>query len=242
MSPLADEGTNNKLYGVLLIIRHLLLSIAPERTDVIDITDFIEVNSQEIGFGMGQLGFPANWRSSPIWDRNFALDPSPMLAASLLDRAECLTTTETRAALTRAEVAEAEQARTPEQAARAMKAAQRSLLRAYLKHEVVIGVELGKAKHYPAFQFRDGRIIDALAEINKAFATACGDAHPTHVAAALLDWWQTPHSRLPKSPDGSDRSPLAFLGSVSEREFKAVVRESDAMSGFVTPQGSHRPV
>lgn len=90
-------------------------------------------------------------------------------------------------------------------------------------------------KHYPAFQFRDGKIIDALAEINKAFVTACGDAQPTLVAAALLDWWQTPQPRLPKNAAGSDQSPLELLGSVSEQEFDSAIRETNAMNNFVMP-------
>lgn len=233
LAPLVDGGMNNKLYGVLLVLRHLMLSIAPERSDVIDVADLIEARSQEVRFSMGQLGFPDGWRSSPVWDRGFALDPSPMLAASLLDRVECWTATETRAALTSAEVTEAEHDRTPEQGARAMKAAQRSLLRTYLRHRVVIEIELGNAKHYPAFQFRDGRVIDALAEINKEHVAASGDAHPTLVAAALLDWWQTPQTALPAHPDGSARSPLDLLGAVSEREFAATIREAEVMSTFV---------
>jgi hypothetical protein len=80
--------------------------------------------------------------------------------------------------------------------------AQRGLLRTYLKYEVVIEIELGRTKYYPAFPFRGGKIIDALAEINKAHATFCGDAHPTLVATALLDWWQTPHPGLPKTRKG----------------------------------------
>lgn len=117
-----------------------------------------------------------------------------------------------------------------------MKAAQRSLLRAYRKHQVVIEIELGKTKHYPAFQFRDGKIIDALAEINKTFATAYADTDPTLLAAALLDWWQTPHSGLPKGPDGSDRSPRDLLYSVSEQEFELEVEVTNATSSFVAPR------
>lgn len=236
LAPLVGEGVGNKFYGVLLILRHLMLSIGPERSDVVDVADLIEARSQEIGFSMIQLGFPDGWRSNPVWGRDFELDPSPMLAASLLDRAECWTAAETRAALTRAEVTEAEHDRTPEQAARAMKAAQRSLLRTYLRYRVVIEVELGKTKHYPAFQFRDGKIIDALAEINKAFAATCDDADPTRLAAALLDWWQTPHPGLPNGPDGSDRSPVDLLRSVSEQDFTTAVEEARAMSSFVVPR------
>ncbi|WGP04993.1 Abi family protein [Bacillus subtilis] len=236
LAPLGSDGVGNKFYGVMLVLRHLMLSIAPERSDVVDLADLVELRSQEVGFSMVQLGFPDGWRSSRVWDRGFALDPSPMLAASLLDRAECWTAVETRAALTGAEVTEAEGERTPEQAARAMKAAQRSLLRTYLKHRVVIEVELGKTKRYPIFQFRDGRIIDALAEINKAFADACEDADPVLVAAALMDWWQTPHTGLPKGPDGSDRLPIDLLHSVSEQDFEAAVEEADATRSFVVPE------
>lgn len=236
LAPLVEEGVNNRLYGVLLILRHLVLSIAPERSDVIDLADLIEARSNEIGFSMTQLGFPDDWRSSPTWGRAFSLDPSPVLTASLLDRAKWWTAVETRAALTRAEVAGTEHYRTPEEAARAMKAAQRSLLRAYRKHQVVIEIELGKTKHYPAFQFRDGKIIDALAEINKTFATAYADTDPTLLAAALLDWWQTPHSGLPKGPDGSDRSPRDLLYSVSEQEFELEVEVTNATSSFVAPR------
>ncbi|WP_454295390.1 Abi family protein [Salana multivorans] len=238
LAPLVGDGVGNRLYGVLLILRHLMLSIAPERPDVVDVADLIEARSQELGLSMIQLGFPDGWRSTPVWDRDFALDASPMLAASLLDRAECRTAAETRAALTRAEITEAERERTPEQSTRAMKAAQRSLLRTYLKYRVVIEVELGKTKHYPALQFRDGKIIDALAEINKAFAAACEDADPTRAAAALLDWWQTPHPGLSNGPDGADRSPVDLLHSVSEQDFEAAVDEADATSSFVVPTRS----
>ncbi|PRA01423.1 abortive phage resistance protein [Arthrobacter sp. MYb224] len=238
LAPLVGDGMSNKLYGVLLILRHLMLSIAPERSDVVDVADLIEARSQEIGFSVAQLGFPDGWRSSSAWGRGFSLDPSPMLAASLLDRAKCWTAAETRAALTHAEVTEAEHDRTPEQASRALKAAQRSLLRAYRKHQVVIEVELGKTKLYPVFQFRDGKIIDALAEINKAFAAACEDAEPAPVAAALLGWWQTPHPGLPKDSDGSDRSPVDLLYSISEQDFEAAVEDADATSSFVVPRRS----
>ncbi|WP_396906977.1 Abi family protein [Mycolicibacterium phlei] len=238
LAPLADDGTNNRLYGVLLVVRHLLLSIAPKNGDVVDLVDFIEQQSQAIGFGMAQLGFPDHWRSSPIWDRSFALDRSPMAAASLLDRVECLTTAETRASLTGAEVTDAERTRSSAEVARAKKAAQRSLLRTYLNYGVVIEVELGGTKFYPAFQFRDGRIIDALAEINKALASSCGDSNPTGVARALLDWWQTPHPDLPQDADGMDRSPLDLLTSVTEDEFTATIDQVDAKRSFaVSDQG-----
>lgn len=236
LAPLADSGTNNKLYGVLLVMRHLLMSIAPEKRDVADLVDFIEDQSRAVGFGMEQLGFPDDWRSSPIWDSTLAIDRSPMVAASLLDRTECMTAAETRASLTEAEVIDPERTRTPAQTARAKKAAQRSLLRTYLKYGVVIEVELGETKFYPAFQFRDGKIIDALAEINKELGSHCRGSDPTDVARALLDWWQTPHSDLPQAADGSNRSPLDLLSLVTEEEFAAAIDEADARRSFVSPE------
>ena len=166
LAPLADDGTNNRLYGVLLVMRHLLLSIAPERADVVELADFIGEQSLTIGFGMEQLGFPEGWRSSPIW------------------------------------------------------------------YKVVIEIELGGTKFYPAFQFRDGKIIDALAEINKKFSDASPGADSARLAAALLDWWQTPHQDLPQDADGSDRSPLDLLNAVSEEAFAAAIDESNAMGSF----------
>lgn len=238
LAPLADAGTNNRLYGVLLVMRHLLLSIAPKSEDVVEVADFIDEQSRTVGFGMEQLGFPDDWRSNPIWDRHFALDRSPMLAASLLDRVECLTVGDARAALTAAEPKAKAEPRTPGQLAAAKRGAQKSLLRSYLKYHVVIEVELGGTKYYPAFQFRHGRIIDALAEINKGFADAYPEADPTRLAEALLDWWQTPHPDLPQDADGSDRSPLDMLSSVTEEEFAATIDEVDAMRSFVVPDNS----
>ncbi|WNB89210.1 Abi family protein [Glutamicibacter protophormiae] len=238
LAPLADDGTNNRLYGVLLVMRHLLLSIAPERTDVVGVADFIDEQSRTIGFGMEQLGFPNDWRSNPIWDRAFALDRSPMVAASLLDRVESLTVGAARAALTAAEPKTKAEPRTPGQLAAAKRGAQKSLLRSYLKHDVVIEVVIGGTKFYPAFQFRDGKIIDALAEINQALARSCKDLGSTDIAKALLDWWQTPHPDLPQDTDGSDRSPLDMLSSVTEEEFAAAIKEADAMRSFVLPYDS----
>lgn len=238
LAPLAHEGTNNRLYGVLLVMRHLLLSIVPERADVVDVADFIDEQSRTVGFGMEQLGFPDDWRSKPIWGRAFALDRSPMVAASLLDRVESLTVRDARAALTTAEPKAKADPRTPDQMAAAKRGAQKSLLRTYLKHKVVIEVVIGGTKFYPAFQFRDGKIIDALAEINRALARSCQDSDSTDIAKALLDWWQTPHPDLPQDTDGSDRSPLGLLSSVTEKEFAAGIDEADAMRSFVVPRNS----
>ena len=90
--------------------------------------------------------------------------------------------------MTGAEVIDEKRTRTPAQTARAKKAVQRSLLRSYFKHDVVIEVELGGTKFYPAFHFRDGKIVGALAEINQALARSCGGSDPTDVARALLGW------------------------------------------------------
>lgn len=236
LARLTDDGTKNRLYGVLLVMRYLMLSIEPENIDVVDLVDFIERRSHALGFGMAQLGFPDDWKENPIWGRTFVLDRSPMLAASLLDRTDCLSAPKAREALTTAEPSRVDGSRTPAQLTAAKRAAQKSLLRTYLKYRVVIEVELGETKFYPAFQFRDGKIIDALAEVNKELVARCEDADPAKVARALLDWWQTPHPGLPGAAGGKDRSPLDLLWDVSEYEFEAAVREAGALSSFVVPE------
>ncbi|MGH3976191.1 MAG: Abi family protein [Pseudonocardiaceae bacterium] len=235
LSRLADDGVKNKLYGVLLILRHLLLSIGPDRTDVIDLADFISTESQRLQIRMHQLGFPDGWKSDPIWDPGFILDRAPMLAASLLDRAPSLSTTDTRAALVGAEVKASEVPRNPEQEQRAKSAAQRKLLKDYRRYNVIVEIVVGETKYYPTFQFRDGKIIDALAEVNKTLSEKCVDAHPVDVASALLDWWQTPHPDVPKDADGLSRSPLDLLNSVTEAEFTTAIAEADCTSSFVVP-------
>ncbi|GAA2038307.1 hypothetical protein GCM10009720_18490 [Yaniella flava] len=118
---LIDAGINNKLYGVLTIMRYLLCSIAPERTDVIDIADFIEQQATITQFDMQQLGFPNDWRSKSIWARDFSLDDASMVTASLLDRTDSLTAVDTRAVLTAATVTEPEKRSVSNQMRRVMR-------------------------------------------------------------------------------------------------------------------------
>jgi excisionase family DNA binding protein len=237
--PLAAEGVNNKLYGVLVVMRHLLLSMDPERSDVVDIAELIEERAAEVGFKIGQLGFPDDWRRSPIWDRGFILDGAPMLAASLLDRVGTYTAPEARAALDAAKAKPADK-RTSAQQQAAKRAAQKDLLRTYLRYQVVVEIELGRTKYYPKFQFRDGKIVDALAEINKRFADACGGVSPAQRASAILDWWQTPHHGLSLAEDGSARSPLDLLHGESEHDFIEAINVADAESSFVVPAAEER--
>jgi len=233
---LAHESVSNKLYGILVVMRHLLLSIAPQCTDIIEIVDFIEARSRRIRFGLNQLGFPDDWSADPLWSDQFDVDQVAMAVASLLDRVQCLTAVETREVLFNARIAGVDELQTPEQEARAKKAAQRKLLKTYLHYNVVIEIEAGGAKYYPKFQFQGGKIIDALAEINKSLSARCTvDAHPAQVAAALLDWWQTPHPDLTQSEEGLVRSPLDLLGTLSEADFAAEIEAVDATRSFVIP-------
>lgn len=232
LAPLVDNRVNNKLYGVLLVMRYLLLSIDPADNSVADLVRYIELRSRDLGFGMGQLGFPQNWMQNPLWDRGFHIDRGPMVAASLLDRVDTLTAPQTRATLTFAEPRPTAKSRTPEQWAAAKRAAQKSLLRAYRSHEVVIEVELGGLRYYPSFQFRGGKIIDALAEINKELLSSCTQLNGTDKARALLDWWQTPLPNLVTNVNGGNQSPLHLLNQVPEAQFEAIVQEAGALKTF----------
>lgn len=235
LAPLVHNGVNNRLYGVLLVMRYLISSIDPDNGNVVDLVSYIEEQSRHLGFGMGQLGFPEDWRKNPLWDRGFEIYREPMVAASLLDRVDTLTAPQTREALTIAEPRPTAEPRTPEQWAAAKRAAQKDLLRAYRKHEVVIEIELGGLRYYPSFQFRDGKIIDALAEINKELLSSCTQLNRTDKARALLDWWQTPHPNLTKNASGCNQSPLHLLDQVPEAQFEAIVKESGAVKTFNPP-------
>ncbi|WP_029067843.1 Abi family protein [Jonesia quinghaiensis] len=236
LSRLADKSVTNKLYGVLLIMQHLLLSIAPDRRDVPDLLGFIDEQSRVVGFDLAQLGFPENWTADAVWGTQFELDQAPMRAASLLDRAQSLTAVETRDTLTSAKIKDPDKQRTAPELSRAHKAAQRQLLRTYLHYKVVIEIGLGKTKHYPAFQFRDGKIINALAEINQALIAQCGGVETTQTAAALLDWWQTPHPGLPTTSDGTLQSPADLLATIPETDFTTTIKDADAVNTFVVPE------
>ncbi|MGP6172181.1 Abi family protein [Microbacterium sp. A204] len=238
LAALADTAVSNKLYGVLLIVRHLLLSIAPDRNDALEIAQFITGRAKTVRFDLDQLGFPAGWEDQDIWKLDFTLASSPMRAASLLDRVETYTTVEARSALTAAEVAEPNKDRSEAEWERALKAAQRKLLGTYLHHNVLIEIELGGAKHYPAFQFRGGKIIDALAEINQTLFARCGEVDSTETAGALLDWWQTPNADLPTAPDGSMQAPADLLATMVETDFDLAIEKSDAMTTFRVPASS----
>lgn len=233
---LVDSNVSNKLYGVLVIMRHLMLSVDPGRSDICDIANFIEAESRTVGFGLHQLGFPPDWRTDPIWSPGTKLDPEPMMAASLLDRTNSLTTVGARAALYNAEVEQSDSPRTVEQEGRARKAAQRKLLRTYLHYDVLIEIDLGGVKYYPDFQFRDGSIVDALAEVNKELSSRCVEASSVQTAVALLDWWQSANPDLPVGEDGMSRSPIELLQAVPEEEFDAVMAQKEVLNRFVIPR------
>lgn len=212
LASLADGSANNRLYGVLVIMRHVMLSIAPECDDVLDVVTLIVERTGALGVDMVQLGFPDDWENCQIWARDFRLDTSSMRAANLLDRVACLTAPQVREALTTAEPSRNRASRTPEQQAAAERAARKALLRTYLKYRVIMEIELGGTKYYPAFQFRDGKIIDALAEHNKAYVELHVDECAVTLVEGLLDWWENP-SR-PMTDGGAELSPLTLLSTV----------------------------
>ena len=108
-------------------------------------------------------------------------------------------------------------------------------MRTYRRHQVVIEIELGGTKFYPVFQFRDGKIIDALADINQKLTRSCGDVGRTEVAKALLDWWQTPHVSSLRGETVEYRSPLDLLHERSEKDFEEIIENGNALSRFVAP-------
>lgn len=235
LAPLAVNTINNRFYGVLLVMRHLMLSIDPSNVDVVELADYVEKRTRELDLSITQLGFPDDWKNNPIWGRTFTLSRSPMLAASLLDRTESLTASKVPDVLTAAEPEVTSESLTPKQLKNAMDKAQKELLRTYRRHQVVIEIELGGTKFYPVFQFRDGKIIDALADINQKLTRSCGDVGRTEVAKALLGWWQTPHVSSLRGETVEYRSPLDLLHERSEKDFEEIIENGNALSRFVAP-------
>lgn len=225
---LAQGGAHNKLYGVLLVLRHLMLSISPEHPGMLDLVDLVVSRSGVLGFSLSQLGFPDEWRQNPIWNRSAVLDDTPMLAANLLDRVHTLTAPQVRELLTAAEPRPVDQPRTPSQLAAARRGAQKELLRTYRNFHVIIEITLGGTRYYPAFQFRDGAIIDALAEINLSLWRSMGSVSSVRVAAAQLEWWDTPQPCLAPVASASPRAPRDLLESLSEHDFIDLIRTTGA--------------
>ncbi|MFJ2617701.1 Abi family protein [Glutamicibacter sp. NPDC087344] len=230
--PLHHLGTStvsNRLFGVLSILRYLLLSIAPDDRSVLNLVDFVTEQAQRIGFRLPQLGFPEAWENDELWDPNFMLDSQAMTAAGLLDQARSFTAAQTRAALTAAQVHTDSSATSP----RSLAAAQRTQLRTYLHYDCLIEINIGKTKHYPQFQFRDGKIIDAVGDITQQLIRRAGDVEETTLAEALVTWWQTPNSGLPVSSDGQAISPQQLLESVTEDKFRETLDRVNASGTFM---------
>lgn len=151
-----------------------------------------------------------------------------MTAAGLLDQARSFTTAQARAALTAAQVRTDSSATSP----RSLAAAQRTQLRTYLRYGCLIEIDLGKAKHYPQFQFRDGKMIDAVGDINQQLTHKANKAEKTALAQALITWWQTPNPDLPVSSDGQAMSPQQLLEHVTEDEFREAIDRVNATDTF----------
>lgn len=228
LQQLGTSTVSNRLYGVLSILRYLILSIAPDDRSVLDAVEFITGQAQRIGFRLHQLGFPEGWENEKLWDPRFRLNSQAMTAAGLLDQARSFTTAQARAALTAAHVRTDSSATSP----RSLAAAQRTQLRTYLRYGCLIEIDLGKAKHYPQFQFRDGKMIDAVGDINQQLTHKANKAEKTALAQALITWWQTPNPDLPVSSDGQAMSPQQLLEHVTEDEFREAIDRVNATDTF----------
>lgn len=231
LAELLHIGVNNKLYGILLVLRHLMLSIDPDNCDVFDILEFIDSESTATGFDLAELGVPAGWRTAPVWGADYRLPEEPMLAASLLDRSTALTQSEARELLTSAVPRESAHPRTADLEKSATAAARRTLLKDYRHFNTLIEISLAGVRYFPEFQFRDGAIIDPLAEINKRFLDANTEIPSVRAHAALLDWWQRPHSAL-ITPEGSLLSPIELLRASSDVEFERIISDTFAVTSL----------
>lgn len=76
-----------------------------------------------------------------------------------------------------------------------------SWLRYLTKNSALVAVSYGGTKLYPRFQFRDGDVIPAVADLNeKLFRRLAGDTERAEVSWDVLEWWITPIPELGGAP------------------------------------------
>lgn len=154
-----------------------------------------------------------------------------MLAASLLDRAESMTAREVHSLLIKKGAVEVSQDLSgshPEKSDR-----HNDMLRTYIRYKAVIEIKLGGMRFFPSFQLRNGKIIDALGNINHEFILSREGRNPIRVSKDLLDWWQTPHLNLPLTSDRKIQSPLDLLSSTTEQEFTNIIHNTHTMDSLM---------
>lgn len=65
----SDRLYQTRLYGPAAILRHLLRVINPSTSWATRLADHLETLPQAPGVALNHMGFPANWRSLPLWQR-----------------------------------------------------------------------------------------------------------------------------------------------------------------------------
>ncbi|NWO16584.1 MAG: Abi family protein [Corynebacterium sp.] len=204
LSSLSDDRINNRLYGILLILRYVLLSVSPDDRQVINIARSIKTRCTALSLNLSDAGFPTDWEKNPIWDEAFQLDPSQMLAGSLVDRLETVTVKNAKALLRAENMPNGSFISTQQLSPKKV----RQLLRGYSKAQEIISFKLAGTVHYPKFQFRDGTIAPEVAQLNRLLMQRCQETESTRTAAALIEWWLAPNTELPVQKNKTQMSPL----------------------------------
>ncbi|WBT08467.1 Abi family protein [Corynebacterium sp. SCR221107] len=207
LASLTHARVSNRLYGLLLALRFVMLSVAPEDRQVLSLTWFVSRKCKELGLDVGDAGFPEGWESNPIWTETFRLDERPMLAGSLLDRIEAARSQEIHKLL------DPEKFYPEGYPAEKMREnpPPRQMLKTYRKYGAAISFKLGGTRYYPVFQFHGGVVRERVAEINARLWRKCTATDETYQAASLLQWWSSANSTTASKEDGKALSPLEAL-------------------------------
>lgn len=183
------------VYGTLAVLRFLLKTVDSLGSWSQETTSYLQTNrpTRVKPVQMSDLGFPTGWRELELWQWQFQLDTGVLRTVDALDEVATFSSEEVL-----------ELFRWKGQTSK-----RKSWLRYLERKNALIVLQLGQAKRFPTFQFRDNNIDPRVADANEVLLNA---ARNTAVGADprlnALAWWQTGH---PHAPGGC--APVTLLAS-----------------------------
>lgn len=179
-----DGRGRRHLYGSIAVLSYLLERIDPGGAWKARAMELIAGGQSRLGLSPEAMGFPDGWAGRAIWRADYRRDPELARRAQLLASAPVGTNDVTRQLLSVKPQRE-----------------RQSWLRYLTKNSALVAVSYGGTKLYPRFQFRDGDVIPAVADLNeKLFRRLAGDTERAQVSWDVLEWWITPIPELGGAP------------------------------------------
>lgn len=197
------ERSRRRLYGSVGVLAYLLERIEPRNGWKDRMIRLLTENSDRLGLSLEAMGFSDAWASQQIWQADYRRDHEQARRAQLIASLAVGTTAETKRSL---------HAR-PEKN-------RRSWLRYLTTKSALVVVEYGGAKLYPQFQFREGDVVSAVADLNERLFRSAGGRDRTAVSWDALEWWVTPIPDLGGAPKD-----LVLTASLSDDTWDGLLRD-----------------